>query len=500
MPSDLSRNDLRRFPVVVPRGRPGAWGALAVSLGLLSGCGMIQPGPATVGPRGYTIQQIDDVSRNLADSYVVMMAEACGRVLDATDDAQVEERVLWLRVGTAQSMNVLAVGPNPVANLADLAVTSTLRREALEDHWIPRILGEVAEPMAAAARRGEIEIWDELEKVLTPAQIAELRAEIVEWRRAHPDDWYAGSTSLRSIAIERSERTGSRGGPRSIFAIAFLDPFASLDPAARQVELSRRFADRAMFALQRQPQILSWQAEHLMAAVASRSTGTAVLSGLDSAVDSGRRFAAVAENLPAEFDRRRSAAMEELRIEREAAIEQLRAAAATERSAAMEDFFVRLGAEREAIFASFDAEEGAIVAASSDLRETIRSGTELSESLKGTAAAIETLAARFEGPGPGEPSMSPAELREILDASRRTAEELTALAERVERIVASPELGTRLDESDTLLAAADARLRGTIDYAFGRLVRLAVIAGAVFLAAGLALRLVPGQGRRGKPA
>jgi len=119
-------NQAREAPGGSARTGSGTWGALAASLGasaaslgllaaslgLLAGARLCSRAPDDRAS-GYTIQQIDDLSRNLADSYIVMMTEACDRVLAETEDTRIEERVLWLKVGIAQSAVVLAVGPEP---------------------------------------------------------------------------------------------------------------------------------------------------------------------------------------------------------------------------------------------------------------------------------------------------------------------------------------------------------------------------------------------------
>jgi hypothetical protein len=79
----------------------------------------------------------------------------------------------------------IAASPNPAVGLLDIVVLTTLGRLIYEEHHHKQY-GNLVQPVIAALRVLEMDIWRVASKVLTPAEQQELRALIHAWRRQYP--------------------------------------------------------------------------------------------------------------------------------------------------------------------------------------------------------------------------------------------------------------------------------------------------------------------------
>jgi hypothetical protein len=93
--------------------------------------------------------------------------------------------------------------------------------------------------------------------------------------------------------------------PGSVFSLLFIDPFAGLDPAAREIELSRHMAERAMYQFQRMPRLLDWQ----LSLVLAKSLTMPESQNLLAAVD---RFSTAVEAFPKQIAKERVAIVKDL--------------------------------------------------------------------------------------------------------------------------------------------------------------------------------------------
>jgi hypothetical protein len=79
----------------------------------------------------------------------------------------------------------IAASPNPAVGLLDMVVLVTLGRMIYEEHYHQQY-GDLVQPVIAALRVVEADIWRIASKVLTPAEQQDLRVLIHAWRRQHP--------------------------------------------------------------------------------------------------------------------------------------------------------------------------------------------------------------------------------------------------------------------------------------------------------------------------
>jgi hypothetical protein len=206
-----------------------------------------------------------------------------------------------------------------------------------------------------------------------------------------------------------------------------LDPFASLDPAVREVTEARLFAKRATFLLTRMPDILRWQSELLLLNSMSQpqmtrliESSTLLSESVDRASRSAETISRTAEQLPD-----------------------------------------RLSAEREALVRTLEDQKGGLQA----LLEGVAA---CSDSLNATVTNTDALMRRF-GVGEPRPPRPPVQTNarpfDVLDYAQ-TAREAAALARELDSVVSN--LHTTLDspalEQASNRAVSD--VRRVLSYAF----------------------------------
>jgi hypothetical protein len=215
--------------------------------------------PAKISPTVLSVE----VAR-FADELTALVAQAADSFAAEVGTPEARATALAWKTGAANSSLIIATGANPTANLLDMVVLVTLERMAFQDYWLPHF-GKPAEPLLAITRDLEQEIWMVAERVLTPQQQKDLRELIDEWREKHPQQIYI-SVRFRDFAeIAAQEDVGPNAKPGSLFSLAFLDPFAGLDPTTRELAQTRFFAERALYVLERMPKLLRWQSELVIA-------------------------------------------------------------------------------------------------------------------------------------------------------------------------------------------------------------------------------------------
>jgi len=276
--------------------------AVVVVLTLTAGCAGLSRQPATSavktgsirGAGGKRPEQISPVVLyvevgRFSDELTALVSEAADGFAAEVGTPEARATALAWKTGAANSAIIIATGPNPTANLLDMVVLVSLERMAFEEYWLPHF-GKPVEPILAVTRELEEEIWGVAKRVLTPTQQTELRELIREWREKHPEQIYI-SVRFRDFAeIAAQEDVGANAKPGSLFSLAFLDPFAGLDPTTRELAQTRFFAERALFVLERTPKLLRWQSELVIAQ-------TIATPDVQQLVSNSTRFAQASELL-----------------------------------------------------------------------------------------------------------------------------------------------------------------------------------------------------------
>jgi hypothetical protein len=407
-------------------------------------------------------QQLQLAVMRFADEYAGRIADPILTFKRETTDAG--ERLAaqnWLLSQTTSAYTV-ASGPNPIANALDMVVLATLSRMVMEDSWIAEQYGDRALPLRDAHARLEPRAWALIDDVLTDTQKAQLKKVIEEWRERNPQVRAVAYIHFHDFAKAIGQPTpGEARQPGSIFGLLGLDPLSDLDPAVREITQTRHLAERAIFYMQRAPNLIDMQIERLTYQFTSLPETKGVLSDLNRASIAAEAAGKVAADLPAVIAR-----------EREAAIAQFTDALYAQ-EAQMRDLAVAL-------------------------RGTLEAGTATSDSLNATIRSLDALMKRFEKPEGAPPEVEPAVPKKPFDIAdyAQAAREFSATARELQVLVASIDAGT--PGLANLAQRATGDIKGVIDHLFWRLVLLVVVVIVLTVLAILvykliARRLLPGH-------
>jgi len=340
------------------------------------------PGAGSSAPPN--MDEVRSQVMSLSDSYCQTVIQSLDELVNKTKDPAKATWGRQQRVATLSVSMVNATGPNPVVGLLDMVVFSTLKRQAVEEHWVPKLLGDEGQPVAAAHRRGEEEAWAVAKRVLTPQQLDQLRDLILQWRQEHPGQYYVGQTRFSDFDAYRnlSPESPQAKTPGSLFSLFYVDPLAGLDPMAREIKSYRTLTERMVFMVSRLPVLASYQVD--LAAISATGTPEvrAFVASTEKFAEATTQFANAASGYP-----------KALGTEREALVKQLAEATARERQAAIEQAAKSVAAERETIFKQIDAQDGRIRAILAQVKDVVaraeQAGTTVNASTSQTVASTE---------------------------------------------------------------------------------------------------------------
>jgi len=409
-----------------PRALALAIAVLAAALAL-AGCRSMSPQARRDAETAARQLQLQQENMRFADNYVLRLIEAV-RVaeLRSADPMQRYHLSGWM-LAQATTAYSAASGENAVLGALDLVALATLSRAVIEVSG-PRRFPDQADAIVAMHRELETESWALAADFLTPAQQADLRRILLEWRAQHMDVETAPFVRFREFVSAAPSTSAQRGSglPSSLIGLVGLDPMAGLDPAVRQVEQSRLLAERAIYYAQRVPIIVDLQLDRSLNRIAVDPDARALLAQTASMSTSAERFAAVAEALPDQFSK-----------EREALIRQLSELLTTQQSTLLPMLV--------------------------ELRAALEAGNLTATSVDGAVRSIDTMVARFKTPPgagarPGRP-FDITEYTQAADGITRTAVELQQLIGSID--AQAPQLAGTLE-------ASVAKGRSLIDYLFVR--------------------------------
>jgi len=342
-------------------------------LGLTPGCSLLRAPTNVVNAvvPGKSSIQADLVDEQIqlqrfADDSLARTGQALDECVDhlGTDTGRAE--VLRLKLVNGSSLISVVSGPNPSANLLDLASVTVLTRMSVQDYWTKRPNGAAFQPWLDVSRVLESNVWVLAARFIKPDQVNELRLGINQWYARTPEVRTAFFARPQEFAsMVRATKEGAEGN--SVFNLVNLDPTAGLDPAIREVTRTRLFAERAMFTMQRMPFLLRLQTELLAYELAAQPSVQLVLSNSSQLSESANRIGRTAESIGQSV-------------------------------AQLPD---RLTAERKEILASLDVQSSKLQELVAGVDRALVSGEKLSSSLTITVTNVDALMKRF---GAGEPN------------------------------------------------------------------------------------------------
>ena len=339
-----------------------------------------------------------------------------------------------------------ATGQNAITNALDMVVLSTMSRMALEDGTIEEAFGDRVHTLREVYAILEPESWELLEGVVTPEQIKAVHAALDDWRAQNPHVHSVSYVHFRDF-VSSPEAAKSRDltGGSGLLSLLGLDPLSSLDPTVQEIARTRQSVERAMYFLQRSPQLLDMQIERVTYQLAVMPESQGLLADLDRTSRAAESVGKLADKLP-----------EVVAHEREAAIRQL--------------------------MGELDSQQAQMRELLTDMRATLQAGTAASDSVNQTTRALDAFISGFrKPPDPNRPPGKPFDITEYTATAHELAAASTQLQGLLAQLNASGPGVARLTDS------AATQLNGVVDRAYRRLVELILILVAASLSRRAAL-------------
>ena len=413
----------------------------------LCGCSAFAPDENERVLRGagepITLADLEQRTRDFADRYVMLVADACDHVKKAADTPERRQRAHVIKLRSAASAFDIVTGPHPLKELLDLIVQVELQHILfIEEGASDRLFGpRRAERMETALKNCRDEIWALAARAMTTEQMNELRRLIRDWRKDNPK-----VESVAYVRFDQFLQTPGRSAAETLlsgFGILDLSRLNPFDPAARSVDRATLLADDAFYIAKRLPMLLDWEAEAAVGDILMGPTLTELTASIT-------RVSKGVERLPQDLAR-----------------------------------------EREEILKALDERRESLGGTLRDLNDTMRTGRELAADVTRAGEAFEktfhelNLLAHPPGKGDGPPEErtgKPFDINEYAAAARTlgdTAERLQGLLAEARVLTDSPSLARRLEEAEASAARA-------VDHAASRsrgLLAFAAAAGVLVVAA-----------------
>ncbi|HEY4370087.1 MAG TPA: hypothetical protein VGN07_22845 [Steroidobacteraceae bacterium] len=425
---------------------------LACALVGLAGCASMS-GWASRGEserRAAHLQEVQLKVMRYADDYSARITDP----LEALNvqSASPEQRLLahdW-RIQQSTAAYTIASGPNPVINALDMIVLATLSRMVVED-YIGSLAGARAAPLLEVHRDLERQSWALVANVVNDEQTTELRALIAQWRAAYPDARAVSQVRIADFAGIAGRHSDEKHGSGSVFALIGLDPLSNLDPAVRELEQTRLLAERTIYYLQRSPGLLDMQVERLAYQLAVTPEAKHSIAGIERVSFAAEALGRLSADAPALI--------------------------ASERHALITDLTATLHSEQRRL-------QTLLVEA----REVLQAGTQTSESVGATVAALDGFVARFQ-PKDAPPSAASTPRRPFdITEYAQTAHELAGAAQDLQALLAQADSSSA--GVQRLAATTTQGLNAVVDRAFWRGILLITVLALATLLTTLAYRYV----------
>ena len=342
-----------------------------------------------------TREELEDHVRRFADRYYTRMTLAAGTIRkSATNDSEVEILQGWQTLSQATAVDI-AVGPNPVTNLLDMMVLTSLQRMVIRDYWAPEVFGEArGGVMLKAATLAEEDIWTIANDVLTAEQQDDLMHLVTEWYAENPDQIYPWMVRMsefsgqRAASLEAVKQTGGM--------------LKAVHQARETAEELQAFGERVLFYLQRAPGMTSNAMETSVLQLMGGRHVADVMEDADRFVNAVEHLVDVIEALP------------------------------DGRLAAVDQFVEGVREERRLLFEELSSAHPEMQAMLVELRQTLE--------------VVDQITARFDS---GEASSEPVDIAEYQALTVEVANAMTEL-----RLTLGA-LGDVLDSSPALIAMVD---------------------------------------------
>ncbi|MCA9286135.1 MAG: hypothetical protein KDA22_13000 [Phycisphaerales bacterium] len=471
-------------------------GALAIALATL-GC-QTGPSPATqplsglqtsgsrIGPGQLTLEEIQSSVDAYADRFVNGLAQACNTAAREHPDAR--NALHAIKLAAATGTYTIAAGPSPVVSVIDLIVQVTLLRHSLGANLVPRQLNGQGQNLLEVLARYEEEAWAMGARVLTEQQRVELRGLIDDWIAQNPGQSYVASVRFSDFARLRTTETRRAA---SVLSLLRLDPFASIDPATREIEESRLLAERIFFFAERMPQLVAWRMEQLHYTIMSSREIEGLLADIDEFTKTSNDMQRTVEELLTLIPKQTTEA-----------IAQLDDAVTRQREATMN----QIASHEQGLSALIDKSNATIdrvAALNGEIRGTLSQVSGIEQSLRGTSEAVRDAGTAWEGTinafqrtadtmmsASAETGSAVAADHVTFDDVSRSIEQVQEAATELRLLFQEFDSTTQSDAFERHVSASVDRMRGAMTDIVNQVTLRAILVILVLFATMLAYRIV----------
>jgi len=430
---------------------------------------------------------------------------------EGTPEAELQA-VEW-RVRLTRQVLHDATGPVPLSGTLDLLTGLTAAELILEKHVIPNVWGDAAQPMLIAIQASQQRIWRTLSGFFTEDQVASLKSVLDSWKEMHHDSYATLNNDLPTFGeiVRALGEEGDEGG--GFLGLVRLDPLAGLEPMAREVALTRQFAERMLFWSERLPTLVDDQVEMATLQAQRLPEIIQVLADVERVSLAADTIATTAAELPDKITAEREAALrqasDEISALRDTTLSEVSAELTAQREATLRDLSTEITAQREGLVNDLTTAREPLESLLGESRSTFDAAQGMTAELNALVAAVSVFLDRFdspedeggetsepataEGAEPTEPAQ-PFDITEYGDTAVRLGEAAAELRELVTTLDAS------VPQVEELVDAAASRGDATIDHAFRRGLQLGLgligaVAAAVVLVRLLTRRRAPAAPR-----
>ncbi len=422
---------------------------LAVAF-VLFGCKTIEhadPGHRAAEERTQQLQKLQLEVMRFADEYAGRSREVVTQFQQGLQNPQQRLEAQNWKVRQASSAYTIASGPNPVSNALDMVVLASLSRMVIDDDWATDRYGTRAKAVQETHRSLEVGAWQLVNGWLTQEQVAKLHELIDQWRAQHPHVRAVAYIHFRDFAEAFGRPSQDTSGSASLLSIVGIDPLSNLDPAVKEITQTRQLAERAIYYMQRAPDLLDMQVERLSYQFAAMPETRSLLTSVDRVSLIGSSSDRLVNELPDLIDRERTVLVAQLTD-------------------------------------TLNSQSATLGTFAGQLRTALQAGTDTATAVNGALQTFERIRGQFKKPGAAsqkpQPSGPPFDIRHytaMLEQAAATARELENLAQRSDAFV--PALRSATQD-------AGSQVRSILDHLFVLLVMLVLI----ILLAALAYRRI----------
>jgi hypothetical protein len=425
--------------------------------------------------------------RPLTDMHpaVLSFADSCAERLRVETDVFAQaagtpearmQAIDWRLRGTRLLINS-ATGPVPLGNMLDLQLLLIGGRVLVQERWMRGPWAVHLQQLPVAFGELEERGWAILGEFLLPEQITKFRQVAADWEALQSGKGEEMSAQPPNFQEALKQLRTDEGTSSGLLGFIQLDPLAGLEPAAREVALSRQFAERMLFWAQRLSVLIEDEIELAVLRAQRLPEVEGVLADLARVSAAADGLATTAAGLP-----------QQLSAEREAALKQLSE---------------EVTAQREGLVRDLETAQAPLQTLLGESRQTFQAAAEMSTQLTAALVALDAFVGRFDKPDePGaagaaappapdaEPDEPPGKPFDITEYGA-TAEQIGVAAGELRTLVA--QLDESLPKVEQMVGTAAAGGKETVDHAFRRGLQLGL---ALIAAAALAALLVRWIGTR----